>query len=67
MKAIISDIHGNIEALTAVMADIESLGTVEEIICLGDIIGYGPSPAECLDLIMKKMVAGYDGPSGKSA
>ena len=57
MKAVISDIHGNLEALTAVLEDIDSLGTVEEIICLGDIIGYGPSPAECLDTIMTKMAS----------
>jgi len=57
LKAIISDIHSNFEALSAVMEDIESLGKVEEIICLGDIIGYGPSPCECLDLIMEKMAS----------
>lgn len=57
MKAIISDIHANLEALTAVMEDIESLSAVEEIICLGDIIGYGPSPKECMDLIISKMAS----------
>jgi diadenosine tetraphosphatase ApaH/serine/threonine PP2A family protein phosphatase len=49
VKAIISDIHANLEALRAVLADIEARG-VREIICLGDIIGYGPQPAECVDL-----------------
>lgn len=49
IKAIISDIHGNLEALQAVLADIESRGNTE-IICLGDIIGYGPNPRECLKL-----------------
>ena len=48
MKAIISDIHGNLEALTAVLEDIRGKG-VEEIICLGDIVGYGPNPTECLN------------------
>ncbi|MFH1707426.1 MAG: metallophosphoesterase family protein [Planctomycetota bacterium] len=57
MKAIISDIHANLEALTAVIEDIDALGTVVEIICLGDIIGYGPSPCECLDLLMPKMAS----------
>lgn len=52
-RAIISDIHGNLEALTAVMDDIEKRG-VDEIICLGDVIGYGVNPLECLDLVMKK-------------
>jgi len=46
--AIISDIHGNIEALDVVLADIESQG-IEKIYCLGDIIGYGPNPCECID------------------
>ncbi|MBN1256580.1 MAG: metallophosphoesterase family protein [Planctomycetes bacterium] len=45
--AIISDIHGNLEALRAVFADIETLD-IDEIICLGDIVGYGPRPLECL-------------------
>ncbi len=51
--ALISDIHGNLEALNAVFADIESQ-SIDEVICLGDIVGYGPNPCECLDLIMKK-------------
>lgn len=49
--AIVSDIHGNLEALTAVLADIKSQGC-ERIFCLGDIIGYGPNPRECLDVVM---------------
>ena len=51
MKAIISDIHGNLEALQAVLKDIENQG-VEEIYCLGDVVGYGPNPRECVDLVM---------------
>lgn len=47
--AIISDIHGNLEALTAVLADIESIGA-KEICCLGDVVGYGPNPRDCIDL-----------------
>lgn len=50
MFAIISDIHSNLEALQTVLADIEQRG-IKEIICLGDVIGYGPNPKECLDLI----------------
>ncbi len=46
--AIISDIHGNLEALQAVLADIEQVG-VDEICSLGDVIGYGPNPRECID------------------
>ena len=46
--AIISDIHGNLEALTSVLEDIKSRG-IDEICCLGDVIGYGPNPRECID------------------
>jgi predicted phosphodiesterase len=52
-RALISDIHGNLEALQAVLDDIRSVG-VDDIYCLGDIIGYGPNPCECLDLVRKK-------------
>lgn len=51
MRAIISDIHANLEALDAVLSDIRQLG-ISEIFCLGDIIGYGPNPCECIDRIM---------------
>jgi predicted phosphodiesterase len=51
MKAILSDIHGNLEALQAVLDDIRQ-HPVEAIYCLGDAIGYGPNPRECLDLAM---------------
>lgn len=51
MRALISDIHGNLEALQAVLADIKSKG-ITEIFCLGDVVGYGPNPAECIDLVM---------------
>lgn len=47
--AIISDIHANLEAMTAVLDDIR-LRHIEEIYCLGDVIGYGPNPIECMDL-----------------
>ncbi|AQQ70345.1 phosphodiesterase [Limihaloglobus sulfuriphilus] len=53
MFAIISDIHSNIEALTAVLEDIDKRG-IKTIHCLGDIVGYGPNPKECLDLVMAK-------------
>lgn len=56
MKAIISDIHSNLEALQAVLDDIKKQ-KVDEIYCLGDIVGYGPNPRECVDLVMEcKMV-----------
>lgn len=51
--AIVSDIHGNLAALEAVLADIDRQ-RVDEIVCLGDIVGYGPQPAECLELVRKR-------------
>lgn len=50
-RALISDVHGNIEALRAVLDDIRAQG-VSVIYCLGDTIGYGPNPCECLDIVM---------------
>lgn len=47
--AILSDIHGNLEALLAVIDSIQKQ-QVDRVICLGDVIGYGPNPKECLDL-----------------
>ncbi len=52
MIALISDIHGNLEALQQVLVDIRAL-EIERIICLGDIVGYGPNPKECIDAAMK--------------
>lgn len=49
--ALVSDIHANLEALTAVLDDIDSQGEVDEIYCLGDLVGYGPDPAAVVDLI----------------
>jgi diadenosine tetraphosphatase ApaH/serine/threonine PP2A family protein phosphatase len=49
--AVISDLHSNLEALTTVLKDIESQG-IKTIYCLGDLIGYGPNPAEVVDLAM---------------
>ncbi len=49
MKAILSDIHANLEAFKAVLADM-SKHNVDEVVCLGDFVGYGPNPKECIDL-----------------
>lgn len=48
--AIISDIHANLEALQAALELIHT-SDVQEIVCLGDIVGYGASPNECVQLI----------------
>ncbi|MBI2626088.1 MAG: metallophosphoesterase family protein [Candidatus Nealsonbacteria bacterium] len=58
--AVISDIHGNLEALKKVLRSIKK-NKVDEILCLGDIVGYGPNPNECVERIRKmdiKAVAG---------
>ena len=52
-RALISDIHANLEALRVVMDDIRSQN-IREIYCLGDIVGYGPNPCECLDEVITK-------------
>lgn len=51
--AIISDIHGNIPALNAVLDDIKKK-KITKIICLGDLVGKGPNPAEAVDIIKKE-------------
>ncbi len=48
--AIISDLHSNREALEAVFADIRERG-ITDLVCLGDVVGYGPDPEFCVDLV----------------
>jgi len=48
--AVVSDIHANLHALETVLADIDR-EPVDELWCLGDVVGYGPRPNECCDLI----------------
>lgn len=49
--AIISDIHGNLDALEAVLADARE---VDQVWCLGDLVGYGPQPNECVALLASR-------------
>src|SRR3954454_2111152 len=51
--AVISDVHANLHALEAVLADIEPEAP-DEIWCLGDVVGYGPRPNECADVVRKR-------------
>jgi diadenosine tetraphosphatase ApaH/serine/threonine PP2A family protein phosphatase len=53
MLAFLSDIHSNVEALTACLAEIDRL-QCKRIVCLGDVIGYGPQPRETLRTIMQR-------------
>jgi diadenosine tetraphosphatase ApaH/serine/threonine PP2A family protein phosphatase len=51
--AVISDIHANLHALETVLTDVDR-ESVDEIWCLGDVVGYGPKPNECCDLIRER-------------
>ncbi len=53
MYAVISDIHGNLEALETALGYIEQR-SIKKILCLGDVIGYGASPKQCLDLVIER-------------
>ncbi len=53
--AIIADIHANLEALQAVLERIHVLN-VDEIVCLGDIVGYNANPNECVDILRKEKI-----------
>jgi predicted phosphodiesterase len=52
---VISDIHGNLEAFKAVLSDIDRLG-LDNIVCLGDNIGYGPEPDRVLALLRSRSI-----------
>ena len=52
-RAIVSDIHANLEALQVVLAHIDTQ-RVDRIVCLGDVLGYGPCPVECVDLVAER-------------
>ncbi|GEP44632.1 metallophosphoesterase family protein [Brevifollis gellanilyticus] len=58
--AFISDIHGNLPALSAVLADIAEQG-VTQIICLGDVVGYGGQPGECVDVLRERGIVTVKG------
>ena len=51
--AIISDIHSNLEALQTALAEIERQ-KIRQIVCLGDVVGYGANPSECLKQVTQK-------------
>ena len=54
--AIISDIHGNMDALDEVLADIDK-SNVDATICLGDMVGYGPEPEAVVQAIQSRDIA----------
>jgi diadenosine tetraphosphatase ApaH/serine/threonine PP2A family protein phosphatase len=51
--AILADIHSNLEAFTAVLGDVARKGEVDELWCLGDVVGYGPDPGPCIELLRR--------------
>ena len=53
--AVLSDLHSNLEALEAVLADLAAQGGADQTWCLGDIVGYGPDPAETLEFVRAKV------------
>lgn len=54
--AIVSDLHGNLEALEAVLADLKGR-SYDRMLCLGDFVGYGASPNECIERV-RPLIAG---------
>ena len=62
MKAlIVSDIHSNLEALQSVLGDAQNRGGFDQIWSLGDMVGYGPDPRECLAILSRHEVRGIAG------
>ena len=51
--AVLSDVHANLHALEAVLAEVDKDG-VDELWCLGDVVGYGPKPNECVALVQAR-------------
>ena len=51
--ALLSDVHGNLPALEAVLADVDEAG-VEQVWCLGDLVGYGAEPDGCVELARER-------------
>lgn len=53
--AVISDIHSNLEALTAFLKKADAL-EVDKVVCLGDIVGYNANPNECVELVKERKI-----------
>jgi len=51
--AVLSDIHGNLEALQSVLADLDAQN-VAQTVNLGDMVGYGPEPDACVKLVRER-------------
>lgn len=64
--AIISDIHANLPALEAVLADIDARDDADAVYHLGDLVGYAPWPNEVVDLVRERAILGVAGKDRKS-
>lgn len=64
--AVISDVHGNLEALEAVLADIDALG-IPRIVSLGDMVGYGPHPEEVVQAFLERQIPTVQGNHDRAA
>lgn len=59
--ALLSDVHANLPALTAVLADIDARGDVDAVFHLGDLVGYSPFPNEVVETLRARGIAGIAG------
>jgi predicted phosphodiesterase len=59
--ALLSDVHANLPALEAVLADIDGRGDIESTYHLGDLVGYAPWPNEVVDVLRERGIAGVSG------
>jgi predicted phosphodiesterase len=53
LYAVLSDVHSNLEAVKVVLTDVEQK-KIEDIVFLGDAVGYGPNPNECIDILVER-------------
>ena len=51
--AVVSDVHANLHALEAVLAEVDE-GGFDQVWCLGDVVGYGPRPNECVAIVQER-------------
>ena len=66
LHAIVSDVHANLEALEAVLADVVVRGA-SDMVCLGDFVGYGASPNDCVALLRPRIAAAVLGNHDQAA
>lgn len=65
--AIVSDVHANIEALTAALRHSESQSALDEVWCLGDIVGYGPEPGAVIGELRTRALTAVAGNHDRAA